>query len=96
MVAAVAGAGRSVGLIMSKIGVALWKPGQVERGMERGTGKGHDVFRPGEHDGRITPRVNELAEMLLRDRWLAGHRQSLGRALVQAVAELPWAIPYRP
>lgn len=47
MVAAVAGAGRSVGLIMSKIGVALWKPGQVERGMERGTGKGHDVFRPG-------------------------------------------------
>jgi len=64
MVAAVAGAGRSVGLIMSKIGVALWKPGQVERGMERGTGKGHDVFRPGEHDGRITPRVNELAEML--------------------------------
>ena len=64
MVAAVAGAGRSVGLIMSKIGVALWKSGQVERGMERGTGKGHDVFRPGEHDGRITPRVNELAEML--------------------------------
>ena len=34
MVAAVAGADRSVGLIMSKIGVALWKPGQVERGME--------------------------------------------------------------
>ena len=64
MVAAVAGVGRSVGLIMSKIGVALWKPGQVERGMEKGEGKGHDVFRPGEHDGRITPRVNELAEML--------------------------------
>src|SRR6185503_5116054 len=64
MVAAVAGAGRAVGLIMSKIGVATWKPGQVERGMERGTGKGHDVFRPGEHDGRITPRVTELAEML--------------------------------
>jgi 2-dehydropantoate 2-reductase len=64
MVAAVAGAGRSVGLIMSKIGVALWKPGQVERGMEKGEGKGHDVFRPGEHDGRITPRVTELAEML--------------------------------
>jgi 2-dehydropantoate 2-reductase len=32
--------------------------------MERGTGKGHDVFRAGEHDGRITPRVKELAEML--------------------------------
>ncbi len=63
-VAGMAGADRSVGLIMSKIGVAVWKPGQVERGMERGTGKGHDVFRPGEHDGRITPRVTELAEML--------------------------------
>jgi 2-dehydropantoate 2-reductase len=64
VVASVAGPSRSVGLVMSKIGVALWKPGQVERGMERGTGKGHDVFRAGEHDGRITPRVKELAEML--------------------------------
>ena len=64
IVASVTGASRSVGLIMSKIGVALWKPGQVERGMEKGQGKGHDVFRPGEHDGRITPRTTELAEML--------------------------------
>jgi 2-dehydropantoate 2-reductase len=64
IVASVAGADRSVGLVMSKIGVALWKPGQVERGMDRGKGQGHDVFRAGEHDGRITPRVNQLAEML--------------------------------
>ena len=64
LMAAVAGAGRSVGLVMSKIGVATWKPGQVERGMERGTGKGHDVFRAGEHDGTITKRVEMLAEML--------------------------------
>jgi 2-dehydropantoate 2-reductase len=64
VVAAVAGASRSVGLVMSKIGVAMWKPGHVERGMERGTGKGHDVFRAGEHDGRVTRRVTELAEML--------------------------------
>ena len=64
IVAAMAGQERSVGLIMSKIGVALWKPGQVERGMEKGQGKGHDVFRPGEHDGRVTKRVTELAEML--------------------------------
>ena len=63
-VAAVAGAGRAIGLIMSKIGVACWKPGEVERGMEKGTGKGHDVFRVGEHDGRVTPRAQELAEML--------------------------------
>ena len=52
------------GLIMSKIGVACWKPGEVERGMEKGGAKGHDVFRAGEHDGAITPRVEELAEML--------------------------------
>jgi 2-dehydropantoate 2-reductase len=64
IVASVAGADRSVGLIMSKIGVAVWKPGQVERGMEKGGNKGHDVFRAGEHDGKITPRTQELAEML--------------------------------
>jgi 2-dehydropantoate 2-reductase len=64
IVASVVGASRAVGLVMSKIGVALWKPGEVERGMERGGNKGHDVFRAGEHDGRITPRVTELAEML--------------------------------
>ncbi len=64
VVAGVVGPSRAVGLVMSKIGVALWKPGQVERGMEKGQGKGHDVFRAGEHDGRITPRVTELAEML--------------------------------
>ena len=32
--------------------------------MEKGGSKGHDVFRVGEHDGRITPRVEALAEML--------------------------------
>jgi 2-dehydropantoate 2-reductase len=32
--------------------------------MERGQGAGHDVFRAGEHDGRITERVTELAEIL--------------------------------
>ena len=64
IVAAVAGASRAVGLVMSKIGVALWKPGQVERGIEKGQSKGHDVFRAGEHDGRTTPRATELAQML--------------------------------
>jgi 2-dehydropantoate 2-reductase len=64
IVAAVAGAERAVGLVMSKIGVALWKPGEVQRGMEKGGNKGHDVFRAGEHNGKITKRVEELAEML--------------------------------
>ena len=43
IVAAVTGAQRTVGLIMSKIGVALWKPGEVERGLETGRGQGHVV-----------------------------------------------------
>jgi 2-dehydropantoate 2-reductase len=64
IVASVAGASRSLGLVMSKIGVAVWKPGQVERGAEKGQGTGHDVFRVGEHDGRITVRAKEVAEML--------------------------------
>jgi 2-dehydropantoate 2-reductase len=64
IVASVAGAPRSVGLVMSKIGVASWKAGEVERGMEKGGTKGHDVFRAGEHDGKITKRTEELAEML--------------------------------
>ena len=64
ILASVAGASRCLGLIMSKIGVAVWKPGQVERGAEKGQGTGHDVFRVGEHDGRITARAKELAEIL--------------------------------
>jgi 2-dehydropantoate 2-reductase len=64
IVAAIAGPSRAVGLIMSSIGVALWKPGHVERGVERGASHGHVVFRAGEHDGRITSRVAELADLL--------------------------------
>ena len=87
IVAGIAGATRSVGLVMSKIGVALWTPGHVERGVEKGQGAGHDVFRVGEHDGRITPRVEELARDALGDRRRPGHRQPLGRALGQALPE---------
>ena len=64
LIASIAGADRAVGLVMSRIGVALWKPGEVERGAERGSASGHDVFRAGEHDGRVTPRVKELAEIM--------------------------------
>lgn len=64
IVAGVAGVERAVGLVMSRIGVAVWQPGQVERGMQKGSNTGHNVFRAGEHDGRITPRIQELAAML--------------------------------
>jgi len=65
VVAAVAGPARAVGLVMSRIGVAVWTPGRVERGVERGQGHGHDVFRAGEHDGTVSTRTRALAEMLL-------------------------------
>jgi 2-dehydropantoate 2-reductase len=64
VVAQAAGAGRAVGLVMSKIGVATWSPGTVERGVVQGRGAGHEVFRVGEHDERVSPRTQELAEML--------------------------------
>jgi len=64
IVASIVGVDRAVGMVMSKIGVALWKPGQVERGYEKTAGKGHDVFRVGEHDGKVTARATEVAKML--------------------------------
>ncbi len=63
-VAQAAGAGRAVGLVMSKIGVATWAPGTVERGVEQGRGAGPHVIRVGEHHERVSPRTQELAEML--------------------------------
>jgi 2-dehydropantoate 2-reductase len=65
IMASVAGADRSVGLVMSKIFMTLTKPGVVDRGYDKSTVKSGDVvFRPGEHDGRLTPRVTALADML--------------------------------
>jgi len=64
VVASVVGSSRAVGLVMSKMLVALWKPGQVERGLDPGGYRRQDIFRAGEHDGRITPRVTELADLL--------------------------------
>ena len=65
IVASIASADRSLGLVMSHITVALWKPGQVERGAEKkASASGYDVFGAGEHDGTITTRVTELVEML--------------------------------
>ena len=64
LVASVVGYGRAVGCIMSSITVALWEPGHVTRGGPPGRGRGHVVFRVGELHGRITPRVEELADIL--------------------------------
>ena len=64
-VAAIVGADRAVGLVMSSIQVALWEPGVVARGGKaRRRDSGYDVFRAGEHDGRVSRRLRELVDML--------------------------------
>ena len=65
LVASIVGYNRAVGCIMSSITVALWEPGHVTRGGPPGRGRGHVVFRVGELHGRVTPRVEELADVLM-------------------------------
>ena len=57
------GWGRVVGCIASLIAVELYQPGHVKRTVEMGGDK-HTVFRVGEPHGRVTKRVEEIAEML--------------------------------
>jgi len=51
------GWGKTVGCIASGISVELYEPGAIFRGGDK-----HIVFRLGEPHGRITPRIEEMAE----------------------------------
>ncbi len=62
-IAGVLGAGRTLGCIASTVGVALRGPGRVERTYRPGRDT-YTVFRVGELDGRLTPRVQSVATML--------------------------------
>lgn len=62
-IAAIVGAGRAVGVGISTIGANATNPGEVQRTSSRG-GDGHTVFRAGEIDGRITPRIEALVALL--------------------------------
>lgn len=64
LTASIVGYQRQVGCIMSSITVSLMEPAQVHRGGAPGRDRGYDVFRVGETNGWITPRVKEVAEML--------------------------------
>ena len=57
------GWGRTVGCIASLIAVELYEPGRIKRTVALGGDK-HTVFRVGEPHGRVTRRVEEVAEML--------------------------------
>ena len=71
LIASIVGYQREVPCVMSHIEVALWEPGHVVRGGEVGRDHGHDVFRVGETNGMITPRVEKLVGML---DWIDGAR----------------------
>ena len=60
----IVGSEREVGCVASHIEVALWEPGHVMRGGAVGRDSGHHVFRIGEQDGRVTPRVEHVAQLL--------------------------------
>ena len=62
-IASVVGWGKTVGCIASTISVELTGPARVQRNVGLG-GARHTVFRVGEPHGRITPRVQEIAEMV--------------------------------
>jgi 2-dehydropantoate 2-reductase len=62
-IASIVGWGKTVGCIASTIGVDAYKAGHVMRTQQPG-GSTYTIFRVGEVHGRITPRIEEVAEML--------------------------------
>jgi len=62
-IAALVGWGRTVGCIASLIAAELYAPGRIKRTVPVG-GERHTVFRVGEAHGRMTRRVEEVAELL--------------------------------
>ena len=62
-IASVVGWDRTVGGIASAIGVSLSGPGAIKRNMKKGNPE-HVIFRVGEPDGTITPRINRLFDIL--------------------------------
>ncbi|MGE5639288.1 MAG: ketopantoate reductase family protein [Clostridia bacterium] len=62
-IASVFGWGRTVGVVASLISVDLYEPGRIRRTIAKGGDK-HTVFRVGEPHGRITPRIEEIAQWL--------------------------------
>ncbi len=62
-IAGIVGWGRTVGVVASMISVDLYEAARIRRTMPKGGDK-HTVFRIGEPHGRVTRRVEELAEWL--------------------------------
>ena len=85
-IARVVGWGRTVGCIVgNNFGVDLYEPGRVRRTMPRDF-KTKSIY-VGEAHGRVTPRVEELRDMLAAIDGADGDHQPVGRALVETVRE---------
>jgi 2-dehydropantoate 2-reductase len=61
-IAKVVGWDKTVGVVASIISVNLYEPGRIRRTAEKGGGS-HTVFRIGEPNGVVTPRVQELVKL---------------------------------
>ncbi len=62
-IAGVVGWGRVVGCIAAAISVDMYEAGKIRRTVPKG-GASHTVFRVGEVHGRVTPRVEAIADMI--------------------------------
>lgn len=62
-IAAIVGWGRTLGCIASLVAADLYQAGHVKRTVPRGGDK-HIVFRIGEVHGRVSPRAEEVAQLL--------------------------------
>jgi 2-dehydropantoate 2-reductase len=62
-IAAIVGWGRTVGCIASLVAAELYAPGRIKRTVPMGGDK-HTVYRVGEVHGRITPRAEQVAQLL--------------------------------
>jgi 2-dehydropantoate 2-reductase len=62
-IAGVVGADKTVGVIPALLGAELYAPGRVRRTAAKGASP-YEVYRAGELHGRITKRIEELAEMI--------------------------------
>src|ERR1700758_1392710 len=63
-IAGIVGWDKTVGCIPALLGAELYAPGRVRRTAARGAST-HEVYRVGEVHGRITPRLEELAAMIV-------------------------------
>src|SRR5215472_4606232 len=85
-IAGVVGWDKTVGAIPALLGAELYAPGRVRRTAARGASP-YEVYRVGEVHGRITKRLEELAEMIRDEKIrrlsirLAGEGVRVGQAL---------------